>query len=446
MNQKTTDVRQRIANDEAIAQKMIGLSVVPTNEIAEKVNKGLNELRKMSGEDLEKLNSLSAKEIAKGWESSDVKVMAKTLEDSLGLVSDVLVGNQLRNPVWNAAQKSLEHLQNPSSMVRTISNMMSGPETTGIDLGWRRAFNFLSVDNEEEVEVIDWTAGLKFLEYEYRTDKPEAQTVGGRKGEKEGPRFFGAAFKHANGAFRHSVVTLNQLLSYMRQEAIRTQSLLAYRTIAAKKVGNSDVVGRSLSYDNTKIFKDWSTVATDRETIEKYLVWQIRHVLNEARRLMIDNASQTPNSKSRKNHAEARLNVTANDTVLFYYNHKERELIDKVQQGLRGENGVDPSVIGNIAFIESSMMPVGGGYDVTAKDNQRDTYGFRESVTETVAANKIGGMMVIPGNRNFFINFRPLTFLNDSDVMSESNTVGAKMEANCLMDKRQKFHIVAGTH
>lgn len=437
MNTITKQVRARIEQDKAFAARVLGMSVVPNEETAKAVSKGLQALRKMSGEDLEKLNSLTPSEIAKGWEDSNVKVMAKTLEYSLGILTDALGGDQIRNPLF----KSMEHLQNPAANVQVVSNMMAGPESTGIDLGWRRAYNFLSPTNAKEVEVMNWRAGLRFLEYEYRTDKPEATTLGGRTNQRESARFFASAFKHAEGDFDFSVVTLNQLLSYMRAEALTMQSNLAYRMIFAKKIGGTSVVNNAFMYSDTgeNKFTDWSTSSTDRKTIEERLVFQVRHVLNESRRLMIDHATQVQNLKKRENFREAPISVTAADTILFYYNHAHRELIDKVFQDLRGEEGVSPTVLSNLAFIETTAAPVGGGYDITRKDGQRDDWGFRETITESTKDR--GGMMIIPGNLNYFLTFRNLTFLNDSDVMSEMNTIGAKFEANAILDKRQKAHI-----
>ena len=436
MNTITKQVRERINQDKAFATKVLGMSVVPNNEVARRVGKGLSALRKMGAEDLEKLNNLSPTEIEKGWENSDVKIMAKTLEHSLGILTDAITGDQIRNPLF----KSLEHLQNPAANVQMISNMMSGPEATGIDLGWRRAYNFLSPTNAKEVEVMNWRTGLRFLEYEYRTDKPEATTLGGKTNQRESARFFASAFKHAEGELDFTVVTLNQLLSYMRAEALTMQSNLAYRMIFAKKINSTSVVGNSFVYSDTNTFTDWSTTATDQKTIAEYEVFRVRHVLNEARRLMIDQATQVQGIDKRTNYREAPLSVTSADTILYYYNHAHRELIDKVlQDAIRGDEGISPTVLGNIAFIETSAAPIGGGFDIVRKDAQRDDWGFRETAKES-SKNK-GGMMIIPGNLNYFLSFRNLTFLNDSDVMSEQNTVGAKFEANAILDKRQKAHV-----
>ena len=444
MNYSTQRVRKSIEQDTAFVQRVLGMSVVPNDEIAKKVGDGITALKKMSAEEAEKLSKLSVEEIVEGWENSDIKIMAKAVEHSLGLMNDALAGRQLRNPMMQLGnvRKGLEHLQDHNSGVRLLSNQMAGPESTGIDLGWRRAFNFLSLSNEKEVEIMNWRTGLRFLEYAYRTDAPAAESIGGRTNQRQGPRFFAAAFRHHVGDMPHSVVTINEMLSYMRAEALTMQSLLGYRTIFSKSVGGTDVVDFAFDYSDVTTFEDWSTSSDDPKTIREYEVYQVRHVLNEARRRMIDAASQSQNLVGRTSNREAPIKMTAADTMLVYYNHAHEELIEKVMSdAIRGEDGINPVLLSNIAFIKTAAAPVGGGYDVTARDTGHDSWGFREDLSESVAGKR-GIMMVIPANMNYFLNFRPLTFLSDAEPMRETEIVGAKFEANAIMDTRQKAHVI----
>ena len=446
-NRHAKRIHDAIERDTEIAKRVIYAPIVQDDEEARLVGSGLKALQTMSSDEFKKLEKLTIKEIAEGWAGEGetaIKAAAAAVSDAMQLATASVMGQSFRNRLVEA-RKGMDHLRDDAAATRTVSMDMSGPEAPGLDLGWRRAFVFEDATGVELLKIMNWRAGLRYLEYNNSSDEIQLETVGGSDSQREGARYFAAGFKVNEREARFSTVTVNQMLSYARQEYLFALSRLAYREIFTKKYGGTDVVADTFNSSSPEALAFALNGDNDKENWD-LTIYQARSILNAAHRHMVDSASQIENGKSRKRSKENPIRVTATDPILLYHNHRHNEAIEAIYRNGRGDNDINPTLIANVVPISTAIAPISGGWDVTATTEKRDDFGFFGTTKETANPETIGGMLVIPGNYNIMATFRNLSFVNATDMLRESTTIGAKFEARPLMDKRQKALVNLGTY
>lgn len=446
-NRHANRIYKAIENDLDVANRVIYAPIVQDEEEARLVSDGIRAMKAMGVDEFKKLEKLSVEEIATGWSGEGetaIKAAAAAVNDAMALVTASVTGQSFRNRLIKA-RKAIEHLRDDAAATRTVSMDMSGPEAPGLDLGWRRAFTFEDATGVELLKIMNWRAGLRFLEYNNASDEIELETVGGTDSQREGARYFAAGFRYDDREQRFSMVAVNQMLAYARQEYLFTLSRLGYREIFTKKYGSTDVVADTFTSSSPEV-QAFAKPGTDDKTDWEHTIYQARSILNAAHRNMIDNASQIENGKSRKRSKENPIRVTATDPILLYHNHRHNEAVDAIFRNGFGDNNINPVLISNVVPIATAIAPISGGWDVTATTEKRDDFGFFGSLKETGNPETIGGMLVIPANYNIFATFRSLSFVNATDSLRESTTIGAKFEARPLMDKRQKALVNLGSY
>jgi hypothetical protein len=191
-NRHAKRIHDAIERDTEIAKRVIYAPVVQDDEEARLVGNGLKALQTMSSDEFKKLEKLTVKEIAEGWTGEGetaIKAAAAAVNDAMQLATASVMGQSFRNRLVKA-RKGMEHLRDDAAATRTVSMDMSGPEAPGLDLGWRRAFVFEDATGVELLKIMNWRAGLRYLEYNNSSDEIQLETVGGSDSQREGARYF----------------------------------------------------------------------------------------------------------------------------------------------------------------------------------------------------------------------------------------------------------------
>lgn len=446
-----------------LIQHAITYPVIQTQKQLQEFREAIHAFKNMPADQYKRLMemdfSTAKKEIS---DRPEYKAIFYT-NKALGIINDVLtnrihnnpLGTKIINGLFNKSvygddfynwsinnARSVVHktfhdsTRDPQQGVLRLDNYTELGSTAGIDVAWMRAFNIRPADNADHAEVHDLASMFTFTQMKSATDSISYAGLSGERKEVVKPEYYGLGFQWNERKMRFSIYSVNQVLSMMRAAAFLCQTRRAYREIFRMTPQIKDYPPIDL-YQTYEQEKDLYHVMASR----------IRHQLNDVRRKMHDHASgkaSLPNQKHATD--EAPLRVTADTPFLLYFNHAYRLPFEVANRMIPGKDGVNVPFLDNWITIPTHMAPLSGGWKMYKKNAtaERDRNGFFEHVKEWKAATSIAAQAVIPGFRNYFINFRNLVSLQQSEPIIETTNLVMKMEFNAVMDERQKSRIDFG--
>lgn len=423
------EIEKMIVRNRDVALKATRIPVCMDDESAEKVGKGFDEILRMKNDEIEKLKKESFEDIVKYHSSANVKASVYHLGEALGIIHDALLGTLGKSENQMRMIKKMYHSESgKNNNVLVVNSGMQTADMANVDMNWSVAFTAQDATNAEFMKIYDFVSATKFLEYKDETSDIEAMGLGAGTSDVIKPRFFATAFKYGERDFRFSAWRINDILSNIRLSALKNISLAAYRCLG-------DTAGAEIYSASTKFTPTGSDELKD-EILE---VLKARQTLNDVHFKMVERANPSVDPKSKNPKSEAALDsVTVNSPILFYYNHQHRGFINKLRSMTGGDNGINIDILDEWVFIPSALMPKSGGHTITGENGDvRDAHGFYGKIKENGPISQLAGKAVIPGLRNQYGIFRNLSFVNKSDTLKETTTIGAKQSHKFIMDDRQ---------
>jgi len=319
-----------------------------------------------------------------------------------------------------------------------VSNMADLQDQSYLDTSFLPVFQVANAIGRENVKVSDLVAETHFEELRDDED-PRLVSIGSTAGNDSfGPNRYGRGVRLNNYDSQFSPLSANDILTMLRVGSLRT-----FLWACAKET--------LLVEDGVKTFE---LQDSGRTTTDSYLkaIYDAIYTLNNAYyKLILDAAQHSGDAQSGypQSAIEARLLVTIQTPVIFYYNPIDQRLINDIiriggGQILGGDN-LGEQIFYPIQFAPSLWVPPSGGmvYDDMNKKDQWGTYG---TTTDYGSAGSFGGMMVIPGLRNIAARFQNLTFGTDIKNANESRVITGFERYKHKCDLRQKMWVGLKSH
>lgn len=406
------------------------MPVVTSVEEARKVWDGLKKLTDFKPDELEEIKNLTLEEVGKRWKSGDVTAAISIVGKSLSLVGDAMKGTAYDE----YAIKTLHADGTRDGMPLLFASGLEVMSADRLDNRWVQAFSAVDATGYEKIKVADFVNLTRVIQYKRSSEDLEVSGLGSDSDDELGRRYFGGAHEYSTREQRFSMWSVNNILTNLRVAAIRSIGVHAYREIARMNAGVTQEFGDAGVYTGG---------STAREILLND-IFDARHNLNQTHFKMVNRAAKTEGLDAPNLHLkEAPLDVNAQTPILFYYNHKHFEFIDLMQRMTGGDDNINMPMLKNWVFVETNMFPESGGHTITGEEGtDRDLWGFFGQAAEYKPVNTVGGMAIIPGQRNLHATFRNPEIVSATAPMKEVVKVGIKLENNFFLDGRQKAYVV----
>jgi len=398
---------------------------------------GLSLIRDMKDSDLSKLKSMSIKDVAemkdkaKSDKDKQIGFAIHILHKAMSVMADAKYGTDLRNTYAIAEKKrQKEYFADNSTMfsnqvqvIQSVVNLLGEQ----VDLGYMTAFNSVDARSARTLRVSDLLWQVRFTELG-KGESPELSGGADEQNQDLTGKFYGAGVLLDDRDSRFSPVSVNMMLSAFRIKGEQILSHVAYKEIF---MYDSAQISKALISQYAATGNDDAMTARWRDTANA------RYTLNEATADMIDAANHiSAGNKKTQNRSEAPLSVPSDTPIIVFYNHRNNELMNDVQNLQSPMNLPQTGLNYNYVFQPTTKAPISGAWQ-TDDATVRDDYGTFGTVKEKSTKNHQGVKIVIPGYRNVNATFEGLTIAQDRRNVNFSTIVVARQMALQKMDNRQ---------